>query len=612
MEMGVNVINKESTINQLKNMIIKNVEYEKIYNYLKENNNEITYEEIVTQKILLKIYLHMNFSDYQKESIVKLFCSKFDIYSEELYNNWSLVKALYPLMNNILNDIKGKIVKYFDDSLSIFIFCMGIFVYENPDSILLPKNLIMNIASDVLNDDITYNLNVNSMIKMPDSIYYRRKSIIEDIYHNAIIYGVFYEQYDYISYMRSKVVEVKFQATKPIIKIEIRDCEYEHSIQMGSLYDQFIYYHRLDTEHSFIHKYYDCKVCKYCALTNQDDEMKELALELLNRQFKSVKTIDSFYLFTGTIPSYICSIISLLYTELVLMMLFSDDNFRLISKSYIKNNMLFGDNISQVNFDMCISLICKKKTTMGDPHQSAIPFFEIDNKVVVGKWMYDNNFSIVEEMKEITFNCRKNKQLGQGTEFFGKEVFEKLVKLRFQDCGWKVVNTSIKIKENKETKTDIDLLAFKDGLVIMGQIKVANCGSDAYRIWKAGKTIEKGIAQAISSENAVKKDPNLLYSILKKQNIVSNRKEISKVISIVITSSNYFSKIDKYSNIAVIGLELLDEWLVYTQNKELNLGIIEFLSSPFDIHKLSKSLYMTKSIIDTEMFKIVFDEFEAK
>lgn len=610
--MVVNVIMKESSINELKNMMSKNIKYEQIYNYLKENINKITYEEVVTQKILLKIYWHINLSDYQKESIVKLFCSEFDIYNRELYNNWIFVKTYCPLMNDIVNDIKGKIIKYFDDSLSVFIYCIGVFVYENPDIILLPKNLIMNIASNVLNDDITYNLEINSKIKMIDSIYYKRKTIIEDIYEKAIKYGVLYEQYDDISYMRSKVAEIGFEATKPVVKIEMKDCEFEHSIKMGSLYDQCIYYHRLNTENGFIHKYYECIVSRYCSLTKQDDEMKEMALGLLNRQFKSIKTIDSLYLFTGRYPSYICSIISLLYTELLLLMLFSDSNYRLIYKSDIKNNMLFGNNISQEDFDICISLICRKKNTMKNPYQSTVPFFEIDNKIVVGRWMYDNNFSIVEEMKNISFNSNRNKQLGKASEIFGKNVFEKFVKSRFQDCGWKVISTSIKIKENKKTKTDIDLLAFKDGLVIMGQVKVANCGSDAYHIWKTGKIIEKGIEQATFSESAAKNDSNLLYSILKKENIISSRNEILKVIPIVITSSNYFSKINKSSNIAVIGLELLDEWLIYTLNKEFNVKISDFLKSPFDIHDLSESIYKTKSIIDTEMFKVIYEEFEVR
>lgn len=249
---------------------------------------------------------------------------------------------------------------------------------------------------------------------------------------------------------------------------------------------------------------------------------------------------------------------------------------------------------------------------MRNLYQSSIAFFEIDNKIVVGRWMYDSDFSIVKEVKNISFDCKKNKQLGATSEYFGKDVFEKLVKSRFENGGWKVASTSIKIKENKKIKTDIDLVAFKGGLVVLGQVKVANCSNDTYSIWKAGKTIKKGIDQAIFSERASENDPNLIYSILKKENVVTSREEIVEIISIVITSSNYFNKIDNPCKVEVVGIELLDEWLVYTQSVEFNVGIKDFLNSPFDMYKFSEALCKTESIIDTDIYKLIYEEVEVK
>lgn len=612
-EMKANIINKESSIKKLKRMMDDKMQYEEIYKYLNSNDNKITYEELVTQKILLKIYWTKVFSEYQREIIIKLFCKKYDLQSEELYNNWCFIKAFCPIMNNIVNDIKSKIINNFNDSLSIFIYCMGLFVYDNPNIILLPKNLILNIATGVLKDDVTSNLGINSKIIMANSIYGKRKTIIKYIYKEAIKYGAIYEQFDNISYMRSKVKSVKFEFRKPIVEIEMSNCNYEYSIKLGSLYDEFIYYNKLNFEPGVFHKYHKCIICKYCNLTRQDDNMKELALEMLNRQFKTLKTMDSFYLFTGTIPSYLCSIVSLLYTELIKLMLFSDANYSLIDKGYIKKYMMFGDHISETDFDMCISLICNKENTIKNFVKEGIPFFEIDTKIVIGRWMFNNDFSIIEEVKNISFNCKRNKQLSEASENFGKDIFEKIVRSRFKDCGWKTVNHSIKLKDNKkQTKTDVDLIAFKDGLVIIGQIKVANCGRNDYQIWRAGKIIEKGIEQAIFSEKTIKKDSKLLYSILKKNNIVCSNKEIVDIISIVITTSNYFNKIITKSDVSVIGIELLDEWLVYTQNDEIDIKLTDFLKSPFDIYDFNELIYQTESTINTEAFKIIYNEFEVK
>ncbi|WP_173716528.1 hypothetical protein [Clostridium beijerinckii] len=606
-------IKEKSSIKILKNMIDNKVQFEDVYYYLNSDDNKITYEELVTQKIFLKLYWNNTFSESQKEIIVKLFCIKYKMQSEELYNNWRFIKAFCPLMNSIVDDIKNKIVEYFNNSLSMFIYCIGLFVYDNPDVILLPKNLIMSIASKVLKDDVTSNLEINSKIIMTDSMYDKRKDIIEYIYNEAIKYGVIYEQYDNISYIRSKVKCVKFKNGKPVVEIEMLNNDFEKSIKLGSLYDEFIYYYKFDYEPGIIHKYYKCKVCKYCALTFQDDEMKDIALELLNRQFKSIKTIDLFYLITESIPNYLYSIVSLLYTELILLILFSDDNYRLIDKSYIKNNMIFGNNISKMEFDMCISLICSKENEMKNIVQQSIPFFEIGNKIVIGRWMYNHELSLIEEVKNISFNSKRNKKLGEASERFGKNVFENIVRMRFKDCGWNVVEHSIKLKDDKkQTKTDVDLVAFKSGVAIIGQIKVANCGRSDYQIWKAGKVIERGIEQAIFSEQVIRQDSNLLYSILKKNNIVGNNNEIKDIIYIVITTSNYFNKIINMSNVSVIGIELLDEWLVYTQNNEGDVKINDFLNSPFDVHDFNQLVYQTESIINTETFKIIYNEFEVK
>ena len=75
-------------------------------------------------------------------------------------------------------------------------------------------------------------------------------------------------------------------------------------------------------------------------------------------------------------------------------------------------------------------------------------------------------------------------------DFFGKNVFENVVKSITKGCGWEVLQSGLKVK-----KTDFDLVAYKDGKVILGQIKVAHCNRKPFQLWKAECIIRKAIEQ---------------------------------------------------------------------------------------------------------------------
>lgn len=603
-------MSKKRMIDELKYMIDNNGDYVVISKFIKNNINELIYEEVLTQKILLKLYLNKKLSEDQKNNIVSMLCCNFISYKKDLNNNWLFLKAFYPFMEEILEDIKNNIIVHFDNSLFIFLYCLGMYINENPNIILLAKNVIVSIASSVLIDDMSTNMEIKSKIQVAEDTYYKRRAIIEYIYNKAIEYGTFYEQYDDVCYMISKVENIESDNNKPVARIKVYNYQYIQSIKLGSLYDEIIFYNKIENESGFIQKYYIDRINNQYNLLNKEDLTKEIALALLERQFDNLKTLDLLYLYAGDIQSYIFSMILFLYTELILLIFTTNKSYVLIDKKDLREKMLFGNDISLEDFDMCISLVCTKKKNMRNLNESIIPFFQLNNKIIIGRWMFWTDFLIMESTKKITLNCNKYKKLGQNTEHFGKTVLENLIKSRFKSSGWEVIPKGIKIKRNKNIDTDIDLLAFKNGQLLVGQIKYASCGRSNYDLWKAGKIIKRAIEQSLISMEAVKKDDNLLYSILKKEKIIKNRDEIKEVIYIVITSSNFFNKIEKNCNVSVIGLESLDEWLVKVYNGDKNVKLNDFLSSPFKMHKLDKQIYKTESTINTEKFKIVYEEFE--
>lgn len=595
-----------------KKIITHNYAFEEVLSFIEENVDESCYEMFLTQKIFWKLIFSKIYSTEQKDYIISKLGLKFLHDKSDFYNHIAFLKAFYPIANNIYNDIQEKISKNFDDSLFLFTYCFGLFVYENPDTIFLPKKFIYNIAYKTLRNDINYG-NVQAKINLANSVYDSRKSILDYIYKEAIKYGAIYEKYDDISYLKSNVVDIFYKNNKPVSKIILKNPEFELSIQQGDAYNAYLYNSKLNSEPGFLHSYYNnyykCKVCKYCTVMNQGDEVEDLALYLLDRQYKQMNVTDLFYFFTGTTPSYILSILSFLYTELLLVV-FSKDNYKILDRNFIRKNMLFSNHISEEDFDMCISLICNYGQNDSENYHSTIPFFQLEDKIIIGKWMFDYNFSIIEEAKNISFNNVKSKKLGESTNYFGKNVFEKIVKDKMTQLGWCVVDFSIKLKNEKNIKTDIDLLAFKHGIVVIGQLKVANCGRSPYQIWKASEAIKRGINQAKSCIDILQNDSNLLYSILKKVNFVEAKGDIKEIIPIVVTSNHYFSKIDVLSNISVIGFDMLCELLYYAQEDSTNEFIIKSLKDPIAQYNFNKSIDMVISEINTEEYQLFYEEYE--
>jgi len=268
--------------------------------------------------------------------------------------------------------------------------------------------------------------------------------------------------------------------------------------------------------------------------------------------------------------------------------------------------MLWGDKISIADFELCFSLILNHEVVRGY-------FLPIDNgeAILIGKWMFDFDLSIVERAKEVAFDCSKTSKLGKGSNFFGKDVFETVVRKKICDFGWKTINTPIKLKQNKKIVTDVDLIAFKKGVVMIGQLKVAHSGRDDYQIWKAKQILRQAVAQAKLSVELFKNNPDLLYSILKKENITLRKEEIKEVIPIVVTSSNYFIGLVDESNVSVVSFDMLCETMWHAQDDPTNELTLRSLKDPMSLYSFGNPLNKVVSEINQNEFHIFYEEYEV-
>jgi hypothetical protein len=230
---------------KLKQMLLEE-EFEVVYSYVKKNKRKIDLDELINQKVLLKIFNNENFSNIQKEELVKEFSLNNDEMNIELGNLWQFIKNYFSIANEIRMQIRNSLILNFDSSLSQFNYYWGLFVAENPDVILLAKNIIMSIAKNVLSNDFIKNPEINKRLILP-SISQKLK-ILESLYNIAIKCGVIYEQFDFISYERLKIVDIFTYMNKPIVKLKLINEPLEKSIMIGSLHDYFVQKSKIDLE----------------------------------------------------------------------------------------------------------------------------------------------------------------------------------------------------------------------------------------------------------------------------------------------------------------------------------------------------------------------------
>ncbi len=568
-----------------------------IVDYFAHNIKYITYETMLAQKIMLKLYLSEAIEEIEKETIYNNVMMYYN--TEQIRTYIDFIKIIFPVLNKLQNYIGRQIQDNFN-SLFVFLSCLSMFTMENPDIIKYPKNLLMQLAAKLLPYDTSWR-EAQSKIVLAEDTYIKHKRLIENIYLKAISYGCIIEKFDDISYLKEEVLEVKKISTRPVIKLQMSDPEYKYRIMLGSAYYGEVSNRRIideDWNNDLIYQFYKCFICKKSYFYEIGDLEKEWILGMLRRQFMGENMLDLIIRVTGQTGSIVVSILLYLYIKQLFLIMVHSQMYQIITYEEISKEICFADKINCDEFSTIYFMIFTKEDLEFNFFQH--PFFREGNNIIIARWMFDQNYNVFEEPRNIILNPYTHNNMGREMDYFGKHIFEKFIKDVTKDCGWKVLKTGIKVK-----RTDFDLVAFKDGRVILAQVKVAHCGREPYQLWKADKIIEKAVDQINVCRRAIQEDKFLLYSNLKREGIVTNGDQIQDILYLIIIGNSYFAK---RRDIPVISIEDLKNVLMIEQ--EDNARFKEILNDALSMYNIREKPIYKSSLIDTDEYSILYDEYE--
>ena len=570
--------------------------------YIADNFAESFFETFMAQKGLEKIFQNEAINSNERQTIINEIKLKFPKHADEIDNTYLFIATFTSIIIQFEFEIKESLSINYNNSQLLFFYCLGMYVNENPDMIGIAKRILILIAKKCLVNDLE-SLNYRLSFEPSESIYLKNKMNLEKLYKIAVKYGVLVEKYEDICFGSEYIQSIITDSKYPELHMALKDQEFELGLQKGVIYHEYVLRNRKKDKQGEVHSFYECYLCKSCCLSLVSSDTKALALELLGRQFSQMNRVDLLYFYTSSFSSIILSIVSLIYAELVKLIFCTRKLLLLVKKDFIHKEMMWGNQISEVDFDMCYRTVLMNKTIQ-------TLFAVIGDDVLIGRWQYDHDFSILETVKAITFDASKSDKAGENANRFGKDVFENLIRASLDDYGWKVLPYSIKIKNNGKIVTDLDLIAYNQGIVMLGQIKMANCGRSRYDIWKTKQTINKAVEQINLSMSRVNDDDSLVYSALKEQGFVTKNTNIKRIIPVVITSSNYFMEIAKDSNVSVISYDMLCETMYHACESESIQIVEKALTDPCSLFEFIGIEEKVISRIILDEYKIFYEEFE--
>ena len=588
--------NEKRIVDKIKNMITCNIEnFEEAKFYISGNIEKISYTSVLSQKILLKVNLNSSYTDSQKEEIYDIFIT---YYKGEFVQNYiHFCKSMILIEREYISQIKNIIRTQFD-SLFVFLNCLGKYIADNPYVIQYPKHLIIKTAMDTL-DDGSWSSSLGKIV-VDEATYINKLPYIEKMYKIGINCGCIKEKFDSISFGREEIVKVEYAAT-PFFQLHIKEIEWKYRLMYASAYYGTIFHDRYLDFEDFddpLYNYYKCEICKKAKLLNIHPDIPQIMQALLQRQFAAETLLDYLVRHSGGIgntATYVISIYLYVYIELLFTLLVYTNNYVVVTRTQLRKNMCGANYISDEEFDrvfnICFSL--KNDNVLWGP------YYRRGSDIIIGSWMFDSDYYLFEVVRNRVFNPKNDVRLGEEVGIFGKNVFENFIKKMALKCGWKTLNADIKIKS-----TDFDIVTFREGIVILAQVKVDHCDRTPYSIWKANEIIEAANRQIVKCRTAISEDRYLLYSNLKREKIVSSIKEIKEIVFLIISGNSYLAG---DSDVPVISIE---DWKNLLNMEPESDMFREFLSCPPSMYPLNTIPEYTESIIETDEFTILYDEVE--
>lgn len=575
------------------------MDFEAAAEYIHHQFTSELFDKFLSQKGFEKVYKNIKLTQQQKEMLIQAMQDALPDRRSDIENTNLFVRLLLPIAEQLALEIGTIIKENFGNSMSLFYYCIGCYVSEHPQSISRAKSALISIASKCLEND-TASVSYHLSFSLYNS-YIKKKSILHTLFQKAMKYGAIMEKYDAISFCVEQVVRIDIIYGKPQVHLRLRDPRYNYGIQCGALFHHWISNQRLKEAPGIIESHYQCTICKESQIMLYSEENTDAARYCLRKQYASRTQTDLFYFFTGDFQSYILSMITYIYVRLLLLFFCKHNTMEMLTPIDIQRGMMWGEVIGTNRFTEYYELIITDPTF----HKH---FEVVDENVIIGKWQFDLELNIIELSKRIALNAKNSHTAGIYSNNFGKNVYETITRSILAENGWAVVPQSIKIKSNGCILTDIDLLAYSQEIVLLGQIKLANTGREPYDIWKSYQTVGKAISQIKNALIYAKQDKNLVYSAMKRFGININKKQIKKIVPIVITSSNYYLGAYEDEKVPIVSLDMFTQIIESLHHYKEVHTIEEYLQNLFSLYDFPLPSDPQISIIDQNEYKLIYEE----
>jgi hypothetical protein len=119
------------------------------------------------------------------------------------------------------------------------------------------------------------------------------------------------------------------------------------------------------------------------------------------------------------------------------------------------------------------------------------------------------------------------------------DIWEAFVADAMQEFGWKILGRGVKIRRNHQVLTDVDILALKQRLLLVIQVKaIAGKGVNTFEHWKARGVVKKGAEQASIAAREIQGNPSFLISVSPSRFVDQT---VEQIQPLVVVTSPFFT-----------------------------------------------------------------------
>ena len=240
--------------------------------WLKSKLQHISYENILSQKILMKFILSYKYSNW---AIYQIFIDSYPERYVQEYINY--VEEMSKIEKRYISEIKDLLSRNFDNLFEFYIY-FNEYIRNNPDLIGLPKKIIMRSARECLENNVKWCMEEKN-IRLP-VLYEFKRRIFDMLYKIAVKYGCIEERFDEISYGREEIVKYGISNDgRPCFVIEVLDWRWKQRIYYACSYYQWVASARRfdeETTRDPLYNYYKCFLCRKNYLGVLEEEQNKV------------------------------------------------------------------------------------------------------------------------------------------------------------------------------------------------------------------------------------------------------------------------------------------------------------------------------------------------